>query len=351
MSSVADKITGILQEAVADGSELGCQCAVWRDGSQIVDFSGGWCDSARTRPVNGGSLFPVFSAGKMLAGTAMLRGIALGRLELHAPVSRLWTEFTGCGREEITPAHILSHTTGLFCLPHADSPEELTDWNLMCNRIAAMKPAWRPGSRTKYQALSYSWQTGRPLELAFGKSFSPLLQELVTGPAGISSDFFSGIPAGEEHRLVRLERAADLQPPLPVKQTFWNPTENMLRSAAVRRAALPAFNSLASARGMMGLGAALLNGLLPSEILAEATLLQRPAGEAIPARPGYWEIFGYGFQLFGGPEKRGALYGHGGYGGAEIVIHPESRTVFAFTRNRLAEDKTIHQRIKEALGF
>jgi CubicO group peptidase (beta-lactamase class C family) len=318
---------------------------------QIIDFSGGWCESSKLRPVSPSSLFPVFSAGKAVLGVAALQAVAHGMLSLHTPLCTLWRELSGERRDSITIAHVLSHTTGLFCLPHADTPEELANWQLMTSRLAAMRPAWQPGQRTRYQALTYSWLAGEPLALAYGMSLSDVLNRLVIVPAGMTGEFFSGIPAGEEHRLVRLERAGDLQPPLPARQTFWNPTENMLRASCIRRAVLPAFNSMSSANGLMRLGASLLSGLLPGELLAEATRLQRPAHEPIPAKPGYWEIFGYGLQLFGGEENRGALYGHGGYGGAELLVHPESRTVFAFTRNRLAEDKSLPNAIKAILGF
>ena len=344
-------ITALLEETIATGKELGCQCAIWIDGEVLVNFAGGWSEAQHLRPVTENSLFPIFSTGKLVTATTALRAVAAGFIDLMEPVSRHWKEFVGEGRETIALSHVLSHTTGLYCLPHASSPVELTDWKLMTSRLATMRPAWHPGTRTKYQALTNSWLLGEPLMRATGCTLAALMKSLVLEPAGMLGNFYSGLPENEEYRLVRLERAADLQPPLPAKQTFWNPTENMLRSPLVRRATIPAFNSVATAKGLMRLGVSLLTGLLSAEMLQMATTLQRHPNATIPDHPDYWEIFGFGFQLFGPAHHRGAAFGHGGYGGSELYIHPASRTVVAFTRNRLSDNKQLLRQIKTTLNI
>ncbi len=349
--TLAAAIQEHLDRAVASGAELGCQCAVWRDGALVADCAAGWCEPERIRPVTRETFFPVFSVGKAALTTAALRMLARGEAALDQRLSTLWPEFTGGGKEETTFADVLSHTSGLFCLPHAATPAELCDWDLMCTRLAAMRPAWPPGTRTRYQAFTYSWLLGEPLARLSRLPVAELLRREALAPCGITEECFFGLPPEHEPRLCRLERAPGLLPPLPPRPTFWNPSENMLRVPAVRRAALPAFNCIATARALARLGAALLQGLVPATVLADATTLHRPANQPIPEQPGYWELFGYGFLLYAAPPRRGRVFGHGGYGGAELLIDQDTRTVFAFTKNRLSQEQPLRTTLRQLLAL
>ena len=225
-----------LQAILDNGAELGCQLAYWSEATDEINMASGWLDEAHARPVTTASLFPVFSTGKAVATTAALRLIDCGLLSLDTRLAELWPEFAGQRREEITLRHVLSHTTGLFCMPHADSPAELADWPLMCARLAAMRPAWQPGTRTKYQAFTYSWLLGEPLCRLTGKTFAEILTDEVLAPLGMGNGCFFGLPVSEAERLAQIQRAPDLLPPLPPRPSFWNPTENLLLQPPVRQA-------------------------------------------------------------------------------------------------------------------
>ena len=347
-------LSQILDQAVASGDELGCQCAFWSEETGEVVACSGWLDAARSRPVVDDSLFPVFSVGKAVATTAALRLIDRRVVSLTTRLCELWPAFTGQGREEVTLEHVLSHTSGLFCMPHADSPKELADWALMCERLARMRPAWQPGSRTKYQAFTYSWLLGEPLRRATGKPLDEIIEDEVLAPLSMRQECRFGIPENELRRVAELERAPDLLPPLPPRPSFWNPTENLVAQPAVRQACLPAFNGVASAQGLIKLGKSFvcneLNIISPN-VLKDSTQLRRPVGQAIPEQIGYWELFGYGYLLYGDASDRGAVFGHGGYGGSELLIDQRRRMVFAFTKNRLSTSQATRELAKKTLGF
>ena len=349
MTSANDAIQAFLDAAVQAGNELGVQCAVWQDGRTVVECAAGWADAAATRPVDGATLFPVFSTGKALLSALALNLLSQNKLELNAPLCRYWPEFTGDRREQATVAHVLTHTTGLFCMPHAATPDELADWNLMCSRLAAMRPAWAPGTRTKYQALNYSWLLGEPIRRATGKSLREALRDELLAPLGLEEECVFGLTAAQEARTAELIRTPDLMPPLPPKPTFLNPTENLLREKVLREATLPAFNGFATARGLCRFGAALLNDdspYLPKALLQEAATSHRP--DPLPQRVGYWERFGYGFLLYDAPAGL-HLFGHGGYGGAELLLCPERHLCYALVRNRLSDDRRTHDFIRKTL--
>lgn len=350
--SLESKLQDILETAVASGAELGCQCACWSEDIGEISVASGWLDIARTHPVDTSTLFPVFSTGKNIATTAALRLIDRGIISLDTHLTDLWPEFAGQRRENITFSHVLSHTTGLFCMPHADSPAELADWALMCNRLATMRPAWVPGTRAKYQAFTYSWLLGEPLCRLTGKTFGEILADEVLVPLQMERGCYFGLPPAEGTRLAQIQRAPDLLPPLPPRPSFWNPTENLLLQPAVCQACLPAFNGIANAKTLLKLGKALLsteNPFISKELLLDATTLHRPPEQEIPATPGYWELFGLGYLLYGPPTERGTVFGHGGYGGSELLIDQHRRTVFAFAKNRLSTDQSTREKLKSII--
>ncbi|MBR6471562.1 MAG: beta-lactamase family protein [Victivallales bacterium] len=352
MASTIARLQHVLDSAIASGAELGCQCAFWSEATGELFATAGWLDPAHRRPVSPESLFPVFSTGKAVATTAALLLVDRGLISLDTRLVELWPELTGQFRETIRLRHVLSHTTGLFCMPHADTPEELANWPLMCSRLAAMRPAWRPGTRSKYQAFTYSWLLGEPLCRITGKSFRDSIIDAVLAPLGIQTECLFGVPAHAMCRLAELQRAPDLLPPLPPRPSFWNPTENLVAQPAIQKACLPAFNGVASARALLKLGKALLDmahPLVSTKLLQDATTLHRPADQEIPAIPGYWEFFGLGYLLYGAPDDRGAVFGHGGYGGSELLIDQRNRAVFAFTKNRLSADQTTRETLKTVL--
>ena len=349
--SLESKLQAILDTAVATGAELGCQLSYWSEASGEIHIVSGWQDAERHSKVSLSTLFPIFSTGKAIATTAVLRLMDRNQFSLDTRLVDLWPEFDGQGREEITLRHVLEHTTGLFCMPHADTPEELANWTLMCERLASMRPAWRSGTRTKYQAFTYSWLLGEPVRRLTGKSFREVITDEVLAPLQMEQGCFFGLPSNEESRLAEIQRAPDLLPPLPPKPTFWNPTESLVVQPAVRQACLPAFNGIANAEALLKLGKALLNTATPfisKELLLDATTLHRPHDQAIPATPGYWELFGLGYLLYGQPDDRGAVFGHGGYGGSELLVDQRRRTVFAFTKNRLSTDQSTREMLKAA---
>ena len=337
--SLQRKIQNIVDDAIARGEELGVQCIIWKDGAIQAEYYAGYCDEERLRPVKAESLFPVFSVGKAFFSTLALKLVETGVVGLDMPLAEVWPEFGTKELRAVLLRHVLNHTTGLFIMPQASTPEELSDWELMCARMARRRPAWTPGTKTQYQALTYSWLLGGTLVHATGKPLGELLRKELLEPIGVEQDTFFGIPLEEEHRLGRVVHGPDLLSSFPKKQTYLDPLPNSLRCRCVRAACLPAFNCLSDVRGMAKFGAELWQGhIISRELLAEATTLQRPVNDPIPSEnlDEYWTIFGYGYTLLGGCPDYGRIFGHHGHGGSEITIDQENGTVFAVVKNRLS---------------
>ncbi|HWF78644.1 MAG TPA: serine hydrolase domain-containing protein, partial [Caulobacteraceae bacterium] len=106
IDGVCDPRFAAVREAFAGNfvkhGEIGAAVTLFVGGRKVVDLWGGWADRARTRPWAEDTLVNVFSIGKAIAATCVLRLVKRGQLELDAPVTRWWPEFGAAGKHEIT---------------------------------------------------------------------------------------------------------------------------------------------------------------------------------------------------------------------------------------------------------
>ena len=78
-----------IDDAIAGGREIGVQVAAYHRGRLVVDAWGGLADPASGRPVDGETLFNVYSVTKAVAATAVHMLVDRGRLDYDAPVATL----------------------------------------------------------------------------------------------------------------------------------------------------------------------------------------------------------------------------------------------------------------------
>lgn len=347
-----NKIQEILNEAVSSGLEHGVQCVVWRHGKKIVDA----CAGTRLpdgEPVTPETLFPVFSAGKGIASTALHRLVELGRCSYDQLYSTLWPEFGADGRENITLEYVMSHRSGMHIMPQVASPEELADWDLMCRRLAEMKPAFEPGSQTAYQAITYSWMAGEFAARAAGCPFREWVQKSVLDPMEIAGDFYFGVDDVADKRVSLLTRGAgEPEAVITLETPFYMPLERMMNYPVIRRSCLPGAGALATANGLAKHYQALLDGFLSEKTLARATKLNIPPGTELDLNPGSWAVFGLGYGLLGPRQDLGSVFGHNGYGGSTGFADRNTGTAFALTKTdiHMGDDPT-RRKICNLLGI
>jgi CubicO group peptidase (beta-lactamase class C family) len=100
------------------------------------------------------AVFDLASLTKPIAtGTSVMLLIEQGKLKPEDKVARYWPEFGANGKEEVTAAQLLLHTSGLI----ADN--DVRDYQdgraKALERIAALKLEAPPGSRFKYSDVGY----------------------------------------------------------------------------------------------------------------------------------------------------------------------------------------------------
>ena len=146
--AVGRRVQTLLDEAVDLGGEVGLQVAAYYKGDLIVDAWAGVADEETGRPVNGDTLFTAFSATKGVTSTAIHMLVDRGRLDYDRPVGSYWPEYSENGKETITVRQVLNHSAGVPQMPPSATPEMISDWDSICQSLAALGRFGLPARRT-----------------------------------------------------------------------------------------------------------------------------------------------------------------------------------------------------------
>lgn len=347
-SSVQNDVQRLFDRLVAEDKERGLQAAVFFRGKLVVHAWAGYADPACRKAVTGDTLFPVFSCGKGVTATIMHRLVERGVLAYDQPIASVWPEFAVNGKAGITLRQALNHTAGLHLMPPTLDYATLGNWAAMCAEIAAMTPAWAPGSQREYHAITFGWILGGMACRATGKSFEQLLEEEIRAPLGLKN-LFIGIPDEVEPRVAVLEEigpAGDF-PAVDIAQAIPNwvqPLYEFMNRADVRRACLPASNGIMTAHDLARHYAALCPGGVDGVELLPPSTIARVLAAPDPKESGTVIARGLGYGL-GEPGaamgSRETCFGHGGHGGSLGFADLDHGLAVAFVRNRLRDPSGV----------
>ncbi|MFI6369590.1 serine hydrolase domain-containing protein [Streptomyces sp. NPDC050546] len=349
-------VRGAFEENFRERDELGASVAVTVGGATVVELWGGWADAERSRPWERDTLVNVWSTTK---GPVALCAHILadrGLLDLDAPVAEYWPEFAAAGKEKVLVRHLLSHRAGLAGLREPHSLEQLCDWELTTQRLAAAQPWWEPGTRSGYHALTYGHLVGEVVRRVTGLRPGAFLEREVTAPLGI--DFRIGLPAKDSGRVAEL-----VQPPVTASSAqaavfaqlapaaiaaLTNPSVAAAgaNTPEWRAAEIPAANGHATA-----LAIAELYGVFAGRgSHGDHRVLSPEAAERVREGQGSCRdlVLGAGFEhetevglglwLSGsngsyGPNPR--AFGHDGFGGSCGLADPEAEVSLGYVMNRM----------------
>jgi CubicO group peptidase (beta-lactamase class C family) len=185
----------------AERGEVGASVCIIHDGVTVVDLWGGTVDREGT-PWAEDSIVTVFSSTKGAVALAAHLLADRGVLDLDAPVAELWPEFATRGKEQVTNKMMLNHTAGVPTVRDPLPELAATDWDLMCDRLAAEEPWWEPGTRNGYHMITFGWTAGELVRRASGRSLGQFFAEEIAEPAG--ADFHIGLPESEHPRVVKV---------------------------------------------------------------------------------------------------------------------------------------------------
>jgi CubicO group peptidase (beta-lactamase class C family) len=334
--------------------ERGAALCVRIGGETVLDLWAGTADKDGQQAWHSDTILNLFSCTKTFAAVTALQLVGEGRLELDAPVARLWPEFAAAGKEKVTLRHLLSHRAGLPALHELLAPEALYDWQTMTAALAAERPWWTPGEAHGYAPITYGWLVGELLRRADGRGPGESIVARTARPLGL--DFHVGLADSEFPRVAHISRAKGnlgdaaaqrllkcmmTEPTSLSTRAFTNPPSIMTSTNKPewRRMQQPAANGHGNARALAGFYAGLLDGsLLEAELLNELTR-EHSVGEdkTLLTRT----RLGLGCML-DQPQVPNATYGlgpkafgHPGAGGSSGFADPEREVAFGFVTNSL----------------
>jgi CubicO group peptidase (beta-lactamase class C family) len=105
----------------------------------------------------------VHSATKGLAAMTLAISHSRRWLDYEERVSTYWPEFAQRGKERITVRQLLAHQAGLFAFDEPVDRSVVADPDRLAVVMARQKPAWEPGTRQGYHALTLGFFEGELL--------------------------------------------------------------------------------------------------------------------------------------------------------------------------------------------
>jgi CubicO group peptidase (beta-lactamase class C family) len=325
-------------------------CAYLR-GQRVVDLWGG--EDVAPDDIQG-----VYSSTKGVSGVCIALLVQRGALDLDAPVSRYWPEFTGGGKGDVTVRVALSHQAGIPGVEPQLTLEEMIDHDVVAARLAAQVPHWRPGKAHGYHGLTIGTIMDELVRRVAGIPIAEFFRKEIGDPRRV--DFYIRTPEDVDPRVRMVLPASPTQeqeeqqkqaggpPALPDSLTGM--TFNAARPAgpellpnirAVRASGQAAAAGVGSARGLARLYAMCIGEVdgLP-RLLTDATIAQvtqiQTIGEDLVLR--VTTRYGIVFQKADDRNTYGShqAFGHDGAGGSIGIADPWHGISYAWIPRRMS---------------
>jgi CubicO group peptidase (beta-lactamase class C family) len=195
--------------ATSDLGRGGGAFAACVDGQAVADVWAG--DAQPGTPWSRDTLTTMMSATKGCAALCAQTLCDRGVLDVERPVADYWPEYAHAGKAGTLVRHVLDHTSGMLCFT---DPGSLLDWSgrgwgdydEIARRIAASPPAWEPGTRIGYHAISIGWLLQELVRRTTGDTLGAFFAREVAQPLGLS--IFVGTPLQQQPRLAELLNGA-----------------------------------------------------------------------------------------------------------------------------------------------
>lgn len=349
-------VAALFERNLESGADLGASVCVLHRGRPVVDLWGGWADEARTQPWAPDTIVNVWSTTKTMTFLVALMLADRGELDLHAPVARYWPEFAANGKGAIEVRHVLAHTAGLPGWSERLEPQQLADWDLCVERLAAQEAWWEDRSRSGYHAVTQGYLIGEIVRRITGTTIGSFFAAEVAAPLG--ADFLIGVPESAESRvsLVVPPDRDEMDDPLGTggdAEALAFARRALASSGSVeaaprerwwRAAEIPAANGHGNARSVALVqsvitGRGETNGV---RLLSEAGVerLFEVQAKGVDLILGLEMCFGMGYGLAGGlmpVGERAAWWA--GLGGSIVICDLETELTFAYAMNRMADGR------------
>jgi CubicO group peptidase (beta-lactamase class C family) len=176
--------------------ELGGACCAFYHGEKVVDLWGGIRSKPTGEPWEKDTMVIVYSATKGLAAMTLAIAHSRGWLDYQERVCAYWPEFAQNGKERITVRQLLAHQAGLFELDEPIDRSLVADLDHLAVVLARQKPAWEPGMRQAYHAITLGFYESELLRRVDPRhrSVGEFFQDEIATPLGL--EVYIKLPEG-----------------------------------------------------------------------------------------------------------------------------------------------------------
>jgi CubicO group peptidase (beta-lactamase class C family) len=342
--------------------ELGGACCAYYAGEKVVDLWGGIRDKETGEPWEEDTMVVVHSASKGLAAMTLAIAHSRGWLDYEECVCAYWPEFAQQGKERITVRQLLAHQAGLFAINDPVDRATVADLDRLAVILARQNPAWNPGTRQAYHALSLGFYEGELLRRVDPRhrSLGQFFQDEIASPLGL--DVYIRLPEEiPNSRLARIAPPGRLEAlfgfPLSLTLDAMNRRSNIYRALAInpgsavyldpqhvyaRNLEVPSGNAVGTARGIARAYSIFATG--GEELGLRRETLDLLAAPAIPPKYGFHDEclkgevqFSLGFMKPSRdwPFGSASSFGSPGAGGSLGFADPQARLSYAYVTSRM----------------
>jgi len=238
VSAGFEAVRDAFAENFAQRHELGGACCVYRHGEKVVDLWGGVRNKSTGESWQQDTMVLVWSATKGLAAMTVAIAHSRGWLDYEERVCTYWPEFAQQGKDKILVRQLLAHQAGLFAFDEPVDKSVVADLDQLAIVLARQKPAWPPGTRQAYHALTLGFYDGELLRRIDPqhRSLGQFFQDEIATPLGL--DLYIRLPESIPNtRLATLTSPSALAMLFgyPLRMTFeaLNPRSNIHRALVV----------------------------------------------------------------------------------------------------------------------
>ncbi len=323
--SGAAALDAITEEAIRDGYIPGAVLLVGHQGKIV--FRKAYGSRALIPAKEAATVDTIYDAAsltKVIATTpAMMKLVEQGRVRLADPVTAYLPEFQD-GKSDITVRDLMVHFSGLR--PDLDLEPVWSGYETGIKKALIDKPTDPPGAKFVYSDINFEL-LGEIIRRVSGKPENEFVQEQIYRPLGMRDTTY--LPAASlRPRIAPTE--IDATTGQPLRGVVHDPTARYMGGVAGHAGVFTTADDLAIYAQMM-LGMGQRNGV---RIFAPATVARftAPATSAPAIRSLGWDIDSpYS-------SNRGEIwtggYGHTGFTGPAIWIHPQSQSFVIIMANR-----------------
>jgi len=355
-----------VRDAFADNfrrrRELGGACCVYHRGEKVVALWGGVRNKATGEPWEENTMVLVYSATKGLAAMTLAVAHSRGWLDYDERVASYWPEFAQMGKAAITVRQLLAHQAGLFAIDEPVDRSIVADLDLLAVVLARQKPAWEPGARQAYHAITLGFYEGELLRRVdpARRSLGQFFQDEIATPLGL--DFYIRLPESiPNSRLATLAKPGRLAMlrgfPIRFALVAFNKRSNIYRALAInpgseivhdaqriyaRNLEVPSGGGVGTARAMAHAYGVFAAGGEALHLCPET--LNALAAPAIPATYGFYDEcmkgesrFSLGFMKTGPTWSFGSegSFGAPGSGGSLGFADPKTGIGYAYVTSQM----------------